>query len=425
MNTEKNYSNCPLKKRPIPVFEEEVQVDIEPEQKEPVNLCMKPKRVKLEVDNVYLDGLPPSPPLSIASRSLSPILQPQKCTTRPPLPISALSIPNASGLAYKRDINHHTNDNLRYIPYGQPSTHIKQEPSTAMYSPYSQNEYYLPVPDHHHYQQPQYASAPQYPSYMFKSATAHQQPLSPISFHSTGSPSPRLSMSPSSTSGSEDLYQVYHHTHHHQQQLPHQQPHTENLSPPLYEDLSNNHPKSTPGTASVRRYHCTECSKSYSTYAGLTKHTQFHCPATQGNQAKKVFRCEECGKQNKSMSALKMHIRTHTLPNKCTMCGKAFSRPWLLQGHIRTHTGEKPFSCDSCHRSFADRSNLRAHSQTHMDVKKFGCNTCGKTYSRVSLLTKHVEGGCPGLFQNVPTDTITKMPSSSPGRTPEYSRYDE
>ncbi|XP_015109671.1 protein escargot [Diachasma alloeum] len=152
-------------------------------------------------------------------------------------------------------------------------------------------------------------------------------------------------------------------------------------------------------TSASTRYQCPDCGKSYSTYSGLSKHQQFHCAAAEG-QTKKSFSCKYCEKVYVSLGALKMHIRTHTLPCKCHLCGKAFSRPWLLQGHIRTHTGEKPFSCQHCNRAFADRSNLRAHLQTHSDVKKYSCTSCSKTFSRMSLLTKHQEGGCPGM--NVP-----------------------
>lgn len=43
-------------------------------------------------------------------------------------------------------------------------------------------------------------------------------------------------------------------------------------------------------------YKCQDCSKSYSTYSGLSKHQQFHCPAVEGNQAKKIFSCKNCDK---------------------------------------------------------------------------------------------------------------------------------
>lgn len=163
---------------------------------------------------------------------------------------------------------------------------------------------------------------------------------------------------------------------------------------PSSEDGDNSSRLAAATTAAVStRYQCPDCSKSYSTYSGLSKHRLMHC-ATQ--QAKKSFGCKYCDKVYVSLGALKMHIRTHTLPCKCKLCGKAFSRPWLLQGHIRTHTGEKPFSCQHCSRAFADRSNLRAHLQTHSEVKKYRCKTCSKTFSRMSLLLKHEDGGCAG-----------------------------
>ena len=161
---------------------------------------------------------------------------------------------------------------------------------------------------------------------------------------------------------------------------------------PLDLDVKNEE-KKKPTDVEPPRYNCEACSKSYSTFSGLSKHKQFHCTS----HIKKEFACKYCDKTYVSLGALKMHIRTHTLPCKCPLCGKAFSRPWLLQGHIRTHTGEKPFQCAHCGRAFADRSNLRAHLQTHSEVKKYSCKSCSKTFSRMSLLLKHEDGGCLGM----------------------------
>ncbi|XP_028968252.1 protein snail homolog Sna-like [Galendromus occidentalis] len=159
---------------------------------------------------------------------------------------------------------------------------------------------------------------------------------------------------------------------------------------PSWETVSSNNNNNSINVRSPtgsNRFTCDDCQKSYSTFAGLSKHKEFHC--VNSASGRKEFCCKYCSKSYVSMGALKMHIRTHTLPCKCDICGKAFSRPWLLQGHIRTHTGEKPFECEHCHRAFADRSNLRAHLQTHQEVKKYSCARCSKTFSRMSLLQKH------------------------------------
>lgn len=438
MYSSKNYSSCPLKKRPVPVISDD-ETGTEPEQDEPVNLCINKPKLSESVVNPRSSArmFSSSPPrdMEMPLRDITTMTHQRSAEQfHASLPAMRYETIGKLDSVSSLDYSSHQSSLYNQFPgytYVNPQVNSTLHRSSPMaikcepvgYSPYSPREYSISPPAHIYSTS---AIAPQVPPQISRTEyfnnnknsnhnvirtsikaehrymPYHQPaPLSPghNSLNSVGSP--RSSMSPASTdSVSEDIYQRYqsrmvatkspslYHLHHHSNNNNNHIDSAE-LSDPAA--ISN---ESTP------RYKCTECGKSYSTYSGLTKHIQFHCPAIEGNQAKKSYDCTKCGKQNKSVSALKMHIRTHTLPNKCHICGKAFSRPWLLQGHIRTHTGEKPFSCQYCHRAFADRSNLRAHLQTHSDVKKYSCTSCDKTFSRMSLLTKHSEGGCPGVHHH-------------------------
>lgn len=376
----KNYNSCPLKKRPI-FFVDPVVKD-EPEQDEPVNLCV---RKAIKDDAVpYVNKITRTTPL----KDITANNQQDRVRYAP------YKLDESQHIAYVKQeslynmlpgYSANTTNTLSYSsqPSPPPSAgSIKSEPE---YWPAYSREQSLSPPTTHMYVK----SLPSPPPPM-KMATSHavthryvpyhvsRQHHIIDEYHSSVSPthsqhslnslgaSSRSSMSPASTTSSS-LEEQYHGADH----------------SAIKSDLP--------------RYQCADCSKSYSTYSGLTKHKQFHCIAAPNNQAKKTYNCQFCTKSYTSSGALKMHIKTHTKPCKCPLCGKAFSRPWLLQGHIRTHTGDKPFKCQHCDRAFADKSNLRAHLQTHSDIKKYSCGSCSKTFSRMSLLTKHMESGCPGV----------------------------
>lgn len=441
LTAEKNYSNCPLKKRPFLMMDKESKVSQSiVEQNEPEDLSVNSKRRRA-------DSPPPTPvsekrcssvesmieiddevdekPISLKvsnikvekSRSLNDIKQEPMskdslykswpCPLTPPMhytgtadSLDSLYLSTYTAARYESHFSYGKEDGLFKTqatlppypsPYLIPSMDLRTNYNNNIIKadPFINPKYFTPYRvDHHN-------------SARINSTTPHRPlfnvfPLSPASSqasYNSYEQSPRRSESPMSTNSSIS-----------------EQPSTTTSTPSTYSvfrdvtALSAGAPfdKSTPKTKSEKlsknaHYQCSDCSKSYSTYSGLSKHQQFHCPAVEGNQAKKVFSCKNCDKVYTSLGALKMHIRTHTLPCRCEICGKAFSRPWLLQGHIRTHTGEKPFECSHCHRAFADRSNLRAHLQTHSEIKKYSCTTCSKTFSRMSLLTKHIEVGCPGI----------------------------
>lgn len=370
MEVKAKYS-CPLKKRPIPMFVEPFVKD-EPEQDEPVNLCIRKNK---EEQIPYVNKMPLK---DITSHNQQERIRyaPYKVEERVPYVKQELynMLPGYAA---------NTTNTLHYTQTSPPqsASSIKSEPEywqsfsrEASMSPPT-THMFVPSPPpmktrefypSENVMKSQFVKTHRYAPYVNHVVEDYHSSTSPTHSHSSlnslgGS---RNSMSPASTSSSlEERERVV-----------------------MKSDMP--------------RYQCSDCSKSYSTYSGLTKHKQFHCTASPNSQAKKSFDCQFCEKTYTSLGALKMHIRTHTKPCKCHLCGKAFSRPWLLQGHIRTHTGDKPFSCQYCHRAFADKSNLRAHLQTHSDVKKYSCSTCSKTFSRMSLLTKHTESGCPGLHEH-------------------------
>lgn len=422
----KNYNSCPLKKRPV-LFIDPV-VEDEPEQDEPVNLCVR----KIKEETPYVSKIRTTPLKDItannqqdrsryapykhedsnyASRiacvkeeSLYNLLPGYSANTTNTLNYTQSSPPPSASSV--RTESEYWQSYSREPSMSPPSTHlyapIKSLPSPPPPARYAQEPFYHQS-ENVIKAEPQYTSkthryVPYHVSRQHHIVEEYHSSMSPTHSHSSLNSlggSSRNSMSPASTSSS-----IADEQYHLMQANAQTSAATTTITKPISYETTTEH--SVIMKSDLPRYQCSDCSKSYSTYSGLTKHKQFHCTASPNSQVKKSFDCQFCPKTYTSLGALKMHIRTHTKPCKCHMCGKAFSRPWLLQGHIRTHTGDKPFSCQYCHRAFADKSNLRAHLQTHSDVKKYSCSSCSKTFSRMSLLTKHMESGCPGIHESHP-----------------------
>ncbi|XP_001865382.2 protein escargot [Culex quinquefasciatus] len=446
---QKNYSHCPLKKRPVYMHEEPAkndESDMEPENlsTKPEDLSMKKKARSESPVPVIIkaeDTLPTPPPSS----------SPDPCETKSPISVPTPIYGSHPSIYFP------TSRSPASSPAEPLHNYYKSAPN--VYSAYPHFPYAMQYPTdlysqlyHHHISPPR--SEPLSPYGQRESSVSPPHPYSgrqesvspPTMVPAYPATELRLNQNnniiKSESYARQHRHMPYSLSHHHQLMMPVDHP---SLSPTsshtsfnsyLSSNRSLSPARSSPSTVSEEnnntsspsiltekstsssniqkvkgeksgdkpssgggapRYQCPDCGKSYSTYSGLSKHQQFHCPAAEGNQAQKIFVCKECDKPYKTLGALKMHIRTHTLPCKCNLCDKAFSRPWLLQGHIRTHTGEKPFVCKLCSRAFADRSNLRAHQQTHEDVKRFKCPSCTKSFSRLPLLTKHNETGCPGM----------------------------
>ncbi|XP_069691848.1 protein escargot-like [Periplaneta americana] len=462
-----NYSNCPLKKRPVTLYkepQEEEGKDVADDNSEPENLSTKPEDLSLTASQHHYPhkAITPPPGVTLVSAKRTPLSErPDAVTSQPTTGVTSLHHMSHHGTVTSPHHPHYLGKTsggpLEPLNLNTPAEshhHYATSPSswhrgvTPHYpTPYLTFNYPYPPPAEMYHQ---YAPSI-YPVSPARSSPLVEQQLSPYAPRdSSGSP-PHHMFSSATLRASVSVVASLPHRQHQTAELPklympYQSADHCGLSPTssvgsstsntVFQSLSplpaTPEDLSSPGSVSsgsssagstgggkkrkegsgAPRYQCPDCSKSYSTYSGLSKHQQFHCAATAGAQAKKSFTCKYCEKVYVSLGALKMHIRTHTLPCKCKLCGKAFSRPWLLQGHIRTHTGEKPFTCPHCNRAFADRSNLRAHLQTHSDVKKYSCSTCSKTFSRMSLLTKHMDGGCPGTTPAGPQFGLQRDSSS-------------
>ena len=391
----RNYAHCPLKKRPLALYNEPA---ITPEQEEPEDLSVKKPRLESSEKNYSF--LPPSV-IRSSSAVVEPLHKPspyykqealclKSVSPKPPQPIyyhSAHSLPSAPvhqpviqpAFRPKTELTYHS----KYETPLQSKYDLTEMPS-AQENPPSLAEYYLQL---------------------FRTTSEEEaKRKEQTSMHLPWQSSSYLPPSPQTSPNNQDSYyrtspvQPMVSPHFYSPVL-HPYPETSALISPVStcstasesEEEAVHLPSN--GTKKNVRHSCESCGKSYSTQSGLRKHNELHCSSL----GPKAFSCKHCLKSYTSVGALKMHIRTHTLPCKCNVCGKCFSRPWLLQGHIRTHTGEKPFECNQCHRSFADRSNLRAHQQTHERIKKYACQNCKKTFSRMSLLNKHNENACVAI----------------------------
>eukprot|EP00808_Paulinella_micropora_P000009 g79181.t1 len=138
----------------------------------------------------------------------------------------------------------------------------------------------------------------------------------------------------------------------------------------------------------LERFHCTECTATYTSKLQLESHLQKH----KDGKLRQDLLCEKCGRLFSVLGNLKAHMRTHTgeKPFKCSTCGYKFSRNGDLKIHMRTHTGEKPFKCSTCGYKCSRSSMLKDHVRTHTGEKPFKCSTCGYKCSRSGTLKDHV-----------------------------------
>ena len=161
------------------------------------------------------------------------------------------------------------------------------------------------------------------------------------------------------------------------------------------------------------RRSCSECGKTFTTKAHLTRHLKSHVPNSirctgchlyfQTEQEKNTHIQNKhsnniwhvCGKGYKRPSDLNVHLRSHeenvTAKFSCPFegCTKTFLKLTFYQDHLNNHTGQDPYECQSCTVKFKSRYERNSHYQQCAGLRDIRCDICNQTFAHRASLHHH------------------------------------
>ncbi len=158
-----------------------------------------------------------------------------------------------------------------------------------------------------------------------------------------------------------------------------------------------------PSSQETGNYYCSECSKSYTTQAGL----KYHMMAHTGDFP---FWCEKCDKGFGSKAVYQAHIDKHDANPKsteyrCAECDKVYSTPCGLRNHMQKHTGQFRYWCGECQKGFPYKSDYQRHMDKHEGIS-YPCQKCEKRFDTPYRLKGHYQKAHAGKTLPQPLQTL-------------------
>lgn len=168
----------------------------------------------------------------------------------------------------------------------------------------------------------------------------------------------------------------------------------------------------------VKKYECTECTRSYVGLHSLNQHIREYHEKTKVQICEicgKIFlnyyvykthildihniskvECKECGEWVKNERSLQVHMhRKHRKDNvvyKCVICEYIAPNKYALSCHkYDVHINTHKYKCNLCDKAFKRNFSLKRHIETHNREKTYSCRFCSGTFLFSSTLYSHLK----------------------------------
>ena len=160
----------------------------------------------------------------------------------------------------------------------------------------------------------------------------------------------------------------------------------------------------------VKSIQCDRCSKKFTTFGSLVRHSAKFCPILRS--AQKPWQCNKCFSRFTTNASLDRHVATAckvllnkeaVKPHQCALCLLRYASSYSLKHHLKEKHGK--LFCLKCSEIFSNKAGLDYHAKNstcaqnqnnvpkkvEKNVVNFKCLACNEQFSKVKVLKRHQE----------------------------------